>query len=101
MNASDKRDARRHAPPADRNKDPILDVLRRVLPTRGVVLEIASGTGQHVAHFARGLPALTWQPTDPDPRHRESIAAWTENTALANVLEPIDLDVHTEPWPVS
>lgn len=57
----------RHAPAAERNRDPILTVLRRHLPRRGTVLEVASGTGQHVVHFAAALPGLTWRPSDPDP----------------------------------
>lgn len=60
-------------PAPERNKAPILEVLRRILPARGRVLEIASGTGQHVVHFAQGLPAFTWLPSDPEPDHRESI----------------------------
>lgn len=83
---------------AERNKDAILEVLRRVLPPRGLVLEIGSGTGQHVAHFARALPALDWRPSDPDPDHLESIRAWVEG--LANVREPLDLDVCRKPWPI-
>jgi SAM-dependent methyltransferase len=86
--------------PAERNKDPILDVLSRVLPTRGVVLEIASGTGQHVVHFARALPGLTWQPSDPDPELRESIALRVRGEQLANVNPPIELDVTGFPWPL-
>jgi SAM-dependent methyltransferase len=86
------------APSAERNKEPILQVLRRVLPRAGLVLEVASGTGQHVAHFARALPLLQWQPSDPDPESRASVSAWTE--ALANVRVPIDLDVRG-PWPVA
>jgi hypothetical protein len=85
---------------AERNKSPILDVLRRVLPERGVVLEIASGTGQHVVHFAKALPGLTWQPTDPDPELRESVALRVGEERLANVKTPIDLDVTRLPWPL-
>lgn len=89
-----------HSPAADRNAAPILDVLRRVLPARGVVLEIASGTGQHAVHMARALPAITWQPTDPDPSARDSIAAHVTDAALPNLRPPLALDV-TAPWPVS
>ena len=89
------------APAAERNKGAILEVLERVLPERGLVLEIASGTGQHVAHFARALPHLSWQPSDPDPRARTSISAWIAQTELPNILQPLDLDVRREPWPVS
>src|SRR5690348_15135833 len=66
-------DGRWSSPSAERNKGPILDVLERVLPRRGLVLEVASGTGQHVVHFAEALPALTWQPSDPDAELRRSI----------------------------
>jgi hypothetical protein len=87
-------------PSAERNKGPILDVLARVLPTRGVVLEVASGTGQHVVHFAKALSGLTWQPSDPDPELRESIALRVGEEQLANVNPPIDLDVTRLPWPL-
>src|SRR5574342_704504 len=87
-------------PAAERNKDPILGVLARVLPSRGLVLEIASGTGQHVAHFAQALPNLTWQPSDPDAELREAIALRIGEAGLANVKGPIDLDVTKHPWPV-
>ena len=85
---------------AERNKGPILDVLARVLPKRGVVLEIASGTGQHVLHFAKALPGLAWQPSDPDPELRESIALRVKEQQLANVNPPVDLDVIRLPWPL-
>jgi SAM-dependent methyltransferase len=91
-------DRRLCAPAPERNKGPILDVLQRVLPQTGLVLEIASGTGQHVAHFAAALPNLTWQPSDPDTRGHESIRAWTE--ALPNVRAPLVLDVQ-RPWPLT
>lgn len=87
-------------PSAERNKGPILEVLRRTLPERGVVLEVSSGTGQHVVHFARALPRLAWQPSDPDPELRESIARRTAEANVANVKSPIDLDVTRFPWPV-
>lgn len=81
------------SPAAERNKDAILDVLRRVLPAAGSVLEIASGTGQHVVHFARTLPTHHWQPSDPDPEMRASIRAHVAAQTLGNVAEPLDLDV--------
>jgi SAM-dependent methyltransferase len=93
-------DGRSHAPAAARNRDPILDVLRTELPPSGLVLEIASGTGEHAVHFARALARLTWQPSDPSPEARRSIAAWTAAAGCANILPPLDLDVTGEAWPV-
>jgi hypothetical protein len=92
--------ARRVAPAAERNRGPILGVLARVLPKAGVVLEIASGTGQHAVHFAAALPGVTWQPSDPDAASRASIDAWRQHASLANLNAPIALDVRTTPWPV-
>jgi SAM-dependent methyltransferase len=88
------------APSAERNKEPILDVLRRVLPARGLVLEIGSGTGQHVAHFAKALPALTFQPSEMDVARHPSISAWVAAAGLQNVLPPLAFDVAKLPWPV-
>jgi len=88
------------APAAERNKHPILAVLQRVLPERGLVLEIASGTGQHIAHFAKALPALEWQPSDPDHEMHVSIARWIAHHRLANVRPPIALDAGVHPWPI-
>ena len=88
------------APSAERNKGPILEVLSRVLPARGEVLEIGSGTGQHVAHFAKALPALTFQPSEVDVSRHASIAAWIREEGLANVKPPLAFDVATLPWPV-
>jgi SAM-dependent methyltransferase len=96
----DSRGARREAPSAARNRDAILAVLSRVLPKAGIVLEIASGTGQHAVHCAAALPGVTWQPSDPDAASRESIEAWREEAALANLNAPIALDVRNEPWDV-
>ena len=90
---------RETAPSAERNKQPILDVLARVLPPTGLVLEIGSGTGQHVAHFAEALPELVFQPTEMDEERHASIAAWT--AGLANVRPPIAFDVAKLPWPVT
>ena len=75
-------DDRRFAPATLRNRDPILSVLGRVLPARGVVLEIASGSGEHAIYFAESLPALTWQPSDPSAAARASIAAWAAQAGL-------------------
>ena len=86
------------SPAADRNKQAILDVLRQVLPERGSALEIASGTGQHVAWFAAGLPHWTWQPTDAQPRALDTIAARLARQGLTNVRTPLLLDVMAPRW---
>ena len=86
---------------AERNKDPILTVLETVLPATGSVLEIASGTGQHVCFFAAELPAVRWQPTEPDESHRGAIEARIRAAGLDNVEAPIALDVHQPRWPVA
>jgi hypothetical protein len=99
-NADELPDGRQVVSSAERNSEPILKVLERVLPRTGLVLEIASGTGQHVVHFARALRSLNWQPTDVDAHCRRSISAWLATANLANVHEPLDLDVRTRPWPV-
>jgi SAM-dependent methyltransferase len=86
------------SPAAERNTGPILDVLQRVLPARATVLEVASGTGQHVARFAAAQPGWIWQPTEADTLALPAIAA--RCTGLANVLAPLALDVMAQPWPV-
>ena len=93
-------DARLSAPAAARNRQPILDALKPHLPPRGLVLEVASGTGEHVVHFVQACPALTFQPSDPDPQHRASTDAWSAALGLANVRPAIALDVAAEVWPV-
>jgi SAM-dependent methyltransferase len=85
---------------AEQNRGPILKVLERVLPKTGLVLEIASGTGQHVVHFAQALKGLSWQPTDMDAGCRRSISGWLATAELANVRQPLDLDVRALPWRV-
>ncbi len=88
------------SPAVFRNRGPILDILRTVLPTQGVVLEVASGSGEHINYLAERLPALDWQPSDPSPAARASIAAWTAADGLSNVRPPLDLDASALPWPV-
>ena len=87
------------APATQRNRDPILAVLRRVLPATGTVLEIASGTGEHAVHFATALPGLNWQPTDRDADALVNIAAHRAQMRLPNLLAPIELDVTAPAWP--
>ncbi|HKX42613.1 MAG TPA: DUF938 domain-containing protein [Burkholderiaceae bacterium] len=86
-----------HSPAAERNREPILEVLARVLPARCRVLEIASGTGQHAEHFARARPGWQWQPSDGDASALSGIAA--RCAGLANVAAALHLDVLAQPWP--
>jgi SAM-dependent methyltransferase len=94
-------DGRRFVSAAERNREPILAVLRRTLPATGLVLEIGSGTGQHVAHFAREMPQLAWQPSDFDATAFGSIAAWVAHCGVGNVRAPVVLDVRGASWPVA
>lgn len=86
---------------AERNKQPLLDVLRSTLPPEGLVLEIASGTGQHVVHFAANLPGLVWQPSDADPDSHAMLAHRVDRMRLQNIRPPITLDVHDARWPIA
>ncbi len=94
-------DARRNAPAALRNRDPILDVLRAHLPPAGLILEIASGSGQHAVHFAAALPNHIFQPSDPDATARASIDAWTADSGLPNVRPALALDAMAAAWPIA
>jgi hypothetical protein len=91
---------KRFAPAAERNRQPLLEVLSQVLPDAGVVLEIASGSGQHAVYFAESLPMLRWQPSDPSPDALRSIRAWVDDAARENLAMPLSLDVRSRPWPV-
>jgi len=91
---------KRHAPAAARNREPIAAVLTEDLPASGLVLEVASGTGEHAVHFARTFPALAWQPSDPDAEARASIAAWLEEAELPNLRTPLALDAAAPEWPI-
>ena len=93
-------DQRQHAPATARNRGPILEVLRSFLPASGLVLEVASGTGEHAVHFAQAMPDLTWQPSDPSREARRSIDAWRATAETANVLPPLDLDAASDDWPI-
>ena len=94
-------DQRRSAPHVARNAGPIAEVLREVLPERGLVLEVASGSGEHALHFAREFPKLLWQPSDPEPAALRSIEAWRAEAGLFNLLPAISLDARAADWPVA
>lgn len=91
---------KRSSPAAERNREPIAAVLAEWLPRRGLVLEVASGSGEHAVHFARRFPRLEWQPSDPDPAALNSIEAWRADSGLANLREPVILDATAATWPV-
>lgn len=97
--ADDSGDVRKHAPATLRNRDAIAGALTQILPATGLILEIASGSGEHCAHFAGAMPRLDWQPSDPDPTALASIAAWT--AGLANVRPPLMIDAAARDWPVA
>jgi hypothetical protein len=94
-------DERRHAPATVRNRDVILALLRAVLPAKGLVLEIASGSGEHAVHFSHALPALSWQPSDCAADARASIAAWRGEEGAPNLLAPLVLDAAEPAWPIA
>lgn len=91
----------RHAPATLRNRDAIVEILRAILPDHGTILEIASGTGEHIVYFGRTFPDLTFQPSDPDPACCQSIAAWTKREAVSNILPPKQLDAQAAQWDVA
>lgn len=90
---------KRHAPAAVRNREPILDVLQKVLPPQGTILEIGSGSGEHAVFAAPRLHGRIWQPTDVDPEALASIEAWREELSAENLLAPRRLDARERPWP--
>lgn len=94
------REAKRHAPATLRNRDAIVSVLADWLPPSGLVLEVASGSGEHIVHFAATFLQLRWQPSDPDAAARTSIAAWCGEAAALNVAPPVALDAASRDWPV-
>lgn len=93
-------DVKRHAPATERNRDVIAETLARVLPVEGLVLEVASGTGEHAVYFAKRFPALTWQPSDPDPIAIASIDAWRADSKVPNVRPAMRLDASAD-WPIA
>jgi len=89
------------SPWCERNKQPILEVLRQVLPSSCTVLEVGSGSGQHGVYFAEHLPGVQWQPSDVDPVHLASICEWIAEVAPANLLPPVTLDVQWDDWGIA
>jgi hypothetical protein len=91
---------KQHAPATARNREPIGDVLARVLPAQGLVLELAAGSGEHSIYFAARFPALTWQPSDISAEALASIEAWRAEAALPNLRAPLRVDVTAPVWPL-
>ena len=83
------------SPAAERNRQPILEVLQQVLPEQARILEVASGSGEHGVYCAEAMPEWEWQPSDPNPHARRSIEAWREHAGLSNLHPPLALDVTT------
>ncbi len=94
------RDRRQFAAATQRNREPILQVLQRVLPPEGTVLELASGTGEHGAFFAPQLAPRFWLPSDPNPLALESIEAWRQDVGCDRLLPSLQLDAREAQWPL-
>ncbi len=94
-------DAKRFAPATERNRDAITAVLADVLPKSGTVLEVASGTGEHIVHFSTVFSDLLWQPSDYDEAGLASIAAWTSESGRTNILRPVRIDASAATWPIT
>jgi hypothetical protein len=92
--------ARRSAAAALRNREPIAQMLEQWLPESGLVLEIASGTGEHAVHFAGRFPQLEWQPSDLHPDALASIRAWRAEAGLPNLREPLTINASSASWPI-
>ena len=93
-------DAKRYAVATQRNREPILKVLQKVLPSQGNILEIASGTGEHAVFFADQLPDCQWYPSDRDSALRASIIAWSKECPTANLHPPLDIDARSQTWSI-
>jgi hypothetical protein len=91
-------DRRQYAPATERNREPILEVLSKILPSKGNILEIASGTGEHAVFFAPRLVPRNWIPCDPNPQLRDSISAWHEHYPTDNLHSPLDIDARMSRW---
>ena len=91
---------KRHAPATERNREPILAVLREELPAQGLLLEVASGTGEHAAYFAPHFPGLAWQPSDGEADSLASILAWQRESGAENLRPPVLLDAASATWPI-
>ena len=94
----DNRDRKQYAPATERNRQPILEVLQKVIPKEGNILEIASGTGEHACFFAPYFPNQQWIPADPDPLLRLSIEAWRQDSKSDNLQIPLDINVTLPDW---
>ena len=93
---------RLHFPATLRNRDSITDVLRCIIPNQGVLLEIASGSGEHGIFFQKNFPSVIWQTSDPEVVHRKSIISWIDHYGLSSKMpKPLDIDVENRPWPIS
>lgn len=97
----DSGEAKRFAPATQRNREAIAAILADILPASGTILEIASGTGEHLIHFAEAFPGLVWQPSDYDEAGLSSIRAWSTEAALSNILPPLELDAASPIWPIA